>query len=124
MLINPGNYPSRSIAPSIRISAELDAVYEHSLSLLSSGASWERANVIASKVMFYLHLEKPEQARSVFESARSSGFTIDSDLRVVERMLLEKEATGRDGPEGHLKSSEYWKLLLGREGPLLDNRPA
>jgi hypothetical protein len=66
---------------------ELDDVYRLSLSLVRNGSAWERANVMASKVMFYMHNNRMAEAREVFEAVMVEGFTIDSDLKVCERLL-------------------------------------
>ncbi|MCW5733942.1 MAG: hypothetical protein KIS73_07450 [Enhydrobacter sp.] len=70
---------------------ELDEVYRFSLSLIPNGSGWERANIMASKVMFYIHLDRAAEAQSAYEAALRAGFTVDSDLKKVARLLTRSE---------------------------------
>lgn len=66
---------------------ELDEAYRYSLSLVRDGMAWERANVMAAKVMFYVHLARITEAREVLDAALAEGFTIESDLKLCARLL-------------------------------------
>jgi hypothetical protein len=89
----------KSIDPSIIPSAqemkaiskeELDEVYKYSLAVISDQtAAWPKSNIIASKVMFYLHQNRRAEARAVFDDALAQGCTIDSDLTICRRILDE-----------------------------------
>ena len=88
--------PTRAIDPAMIPSAEemkavgvdeLDEVYEHSLSLLRNEMAWAKANVISSKVMFYIHQDRMTEARTAFDAAMTEGFTMNSDLKVCARLL-------------------------------------
>ena len=87
--IDPAMVPSveemKAVSPE-----ELDEVFDLSLSLVRSGSTWERANVMASKVMFYIHQDRMAEAREVFDAVKAKGFTIDSDLNVCGRLLAEE----------------------------------
>lgn len=84
--IDPATVPSVEEMKGVS-TEELDEVYEHSLSLVRNGSAWERANVMASKVMFYIHQDRMAEAREVFDAVKAKGFTVDSDLKVCGRLL-------------------------------------
>lgn len=89
--LDPAMVPSAAEMKGIS-SEELDEVYEFSLSLIPNGSGWERANVMASKVMFYVHLDRFAEARSVYDAVVGAGFTLDSDLKTCAQLLARSEA--------------------------------
>jgi hypothetical protein len=92
--VGPLNAPMPD--PKLTSPEELDEVYVHSLSLIREGEPWEKANVVASKVMFYLHLDRWAEARATLEHLLKAGFTMDSDLGICQRFLNEKEFALRE----------------------------
>lgn len=86
--LDPAMIPSAEEMKAISVE-ELNEVYDYSLSLVRNEMAWERANVISSKVMFYIHLGRMTEAQAAFDATIAEGFTIASDLKVCARLLGE-----------------------------------
>ena len=84
--IDPTIVPSAEEMKAIS-SEELDEVYEYSMAVISDRKGWEASNIMASKVMFYLHENRQAEARTVLDAVLAQGFTMDSDLAVCCRFL-------------------------------------
>lgn len=63
---------------------DVEAAFDHSMSLVSAE---KLANVAAAKVMWYLHQEDFDKARSVFADLVSNGVVVENDMFDV-RLLL------------------------------------
>ena len=64
--------------------ADADAAFEYSMSLVSMEKT---PNVAAAKVMWFLHQDRREKAKSEFESFLKSGIPLENDLLIVREML-------------------------------------
>lgn len=64
--------------------AEVDAAFDYSMNLVSAE---KLPNVAAAKVMWFLHQEKREQARSEFENLLRQGVSLERDMTIVEELI-------------------------------------
>lgn len=71
---------------------EVDSAFAYSLSIVSKE---KRPNVVAAKVMYFVHTGQLEQARQEIAQARSQGYSFDSDLSNVEQRVTEETAKSR-----------------------------
>jgi hypothetical protein len=92
--INPEDIPMTNLH--LATEGELDEAYAYSLHLIGPGRGWQQANVVASRVMFYLHLERTNEARRAFEHFVSEGYTLSSDLEVCRNLIEEQKSKARE----------------------------
>ena len=85
--VDPASMPMTDLK--MASEAELDEAYSYSLSLIGSGKGWQQANIVASRVMFYLHLGRVHEARAAFDRFVAEGYTLSSDLTVCQNHLRE-----------------------------------
>jgi hypothetical protein len=67
--------------------ADVDAAFDYSLNLVSTE---KLPNVAASKVMWFLHQNEREKAKTEFESLLKRGIPPEKDLLIVKEMLEKK----------------------------------
>jgi hypothetical protein len=71
---------------------DIDSAFAYSLSIVSKG---KRPNVVAAKVMYFIHAGQLERAQQEIAHARSLGYSFDSELSIVERRVDEEAASQR-----------------------------
>jgi hypothetical protein len=64
---------------------EINKAFEYSIQIVPQEA---KPNIMASKIMLYIHLGDVERARKEFESIASLGIvTEDNDLKIIDNLL-------------------------------------
>jgi hypothetical protein len=66
---------------------DIDSAFAYSLNIVSRE---KRANVVAAKVMYFLHAGQLDRAQQELTHARSQGYSFESDLSIVERRVAEE----------------------------------
>jgi len=68
---------------------EIDEAFAWSLSLVEAPS---RPNIAAAKVMHFIHLDRLADAKRALEGFIRQGFSLDSDLRICEKILAARMA--------------------------------
>lgn len=68
--------------------SDVDAAFDYSMSLVSAE---KLSNIVAAKVMWYLHQNDRTKARSVFDQLISKGIAVENDMLNVRQLLLEAQ---------------------------------
>lgn len=71
---------------------EIDSAFAYSLDIVSSD---KRPNIVAAKIMYFVHAGQMERAKQEIVNARSRGYSFDSDLAIVEQRVAEQVASVR-----------------------------
>ena len=66
---------------------KINAAFDYSMSLVGGGPSSATAAVAAAKVMHFIHLHRPDDARRTLTAFLNSGFTMDSEFAACDRLL-------------------------------------
>jgi hypothetical protein len=79
-------------APEQFTQKEIDSAFSYSLGIVSSE---KRPNIVAAKVMYFIHADQLDRAKKEIDQARSSGYSFDSDLLYAERRVANEIASVR-----------------------------
>ena len=71
---------------------DIDSAFAYSLSIVSKE---KRPNVVAAKIMYFLHAGQLDRAQQEIAHARSRGYSFDSDLSIVEQRVGEEVSSKR-----------------------------
>lgn len=71
---------------------DIDSAFAYSLDIVSKE---KRPNVVAAKVMYFLHAGQLDRAQQEIVHARSRGYSFDSDLSIVEQRVGEEVKSRR-----------------------------
>ncbi len=63
---------------------EIDAAFEHSLSLVSSD---KHANILAAKVMCFCHQNRTDKARIILSEIEASGVPMTDELEIIRQLI-------------------------------------
>jgi hypothetical protein len=68
---------------------EMDSAFAYSLGIVSNE---KRPNIVAAKIMYFIHAGQLDRAKQELVAARSCGYSFDSDLSIVELRVAESKA--------------------------------
>ena len=71
---------------------DIDSAFAYSLDIVSKE---KRPNVVAAKIMYFLHEGQLDRAQQEIAHARSRGYSFDSDLSIVEQRVGEEVSSKR-----------------------------
>lgn len=88
----PPELLSQEWSPKQFSNEDIDAAFAYSLNIVGKE---KRPNVVAAKVMYFLHAGQLDRAQQEIVDARSRGYSFDSDLSTVEQRVAEAVASQR-----------------------------